>query len=578
MIEPKNSVKNTKPYDTPLFEEEYRLKIDANENIFGTSDKVLEVLKNITKEQLLRYPVYGNLSQKIADYAGVSIENIKVTNGADEALFALINTYLESGDVMLTVSPSFSMPKLYANLAGGKVVEIPYKKRWEFPLEDFLKEIQNNLKIKIVHLTSPNNPTGDCLNSEIAEKILEAAKDKLVIFDETYAAYCDFSMIGKVKEYDNIAVVKSFSKDFALAGMRIGYIITHPDRVKLLKTVISPYSVNTLASILAEAALSDLEHFSKVKKEVKSSVEFLSKGLKALGFTVYPSSANFVLLEAGEKAGFVYNTLLKNGIKIRKFLSSEMLSLVRITVPDIKNCEKIIELLKPKDTLIFDMDGVLVDVSKSYRTTIKKTYEYFSNGKTVDDSDISKAKNLGGLNNDWDLTEYLLKKYGINVNKNKIIDVFEKIYFDNGNGLINNEKFLFDKNLIERLAKLYNLAIFTGRPKEEALFTLKKEEVEKYFYPIITMDDLPSDRQKPDTLGIETIKRQLSSKDIYYFGDTKDDILCGNNANVNAVGVLPPQNQTEDLKEQLLRNGAKAVLTSINEILKITERNENENC
>jgi len=572
MIEPKKSVKSTEAYETPLFEEEYALKIDANENLFGASDKVLEVLHGITKEQLLKYPVYGKLSQKIADFYGVPIDCIKVTNGADEALFSLMNTYLENGDAMLTVTPSFSMPKLYAQISGGEVIEVPYKKRWQFPIDDFLKQIKNNKKIKIVHLTSPNNPTGECLSEENALKIIKAAKDKLVIFDETYAGYCDFSMIDRVKDFDNIAVVKSFSKDFALAGLRIGYIITHPDRVKLLKTVISPYSVNTIAVILAETALSDINHFKKVKKAVKKSVAFLSDGLKKLGFEVYPSEANFVLTDAGKKAGFVYNMLLKNGIKVRKFSSPDMDGLIRITAPDLKNCKKILTLLQPAKTLIFDMDGVLADVSKSYRTTIIKTYEHFAKGKTVTYDDIAKAKSLGGLNNDWDLTEYLLRKDGIKVNKNKLIEVFEKIYFDNGNGLIGKEKFLFDKKLIKKLAKKYNLAIFTGRPKHEALFTLQKEKIEQYFYPIITMDDLPQDNQKPDIAGIELIKEKLLSAEIYYFGDTIDDMLCGNNAKVNAIGILPPQNQSDEYKKLLLKHGAKTVLKSINEIEQITER------
>ena len=96
---------------------------------------------------------------------------------------------------------------------------------------------------------------------------MEKAKDKLVIFDETYGSYCENSMVSEVKNYDNLAVVKSFSKDFALAGLRIGYIITNPERVKILKTVISPYSVNAIAAIAAEAALSDLKHLEYVKKE-----------------------------------------------------------------------------------------------------------------------------------------------------------------------------------------------------------------------------------------------------------------------------------------------------------------------
>lgn len=576
LVEPKDSVKAIEPYEVPLFAEEYKLKLDSNENIFGCSNKVYEALRNLSSEQISRYPHYGVLTEKISEYISVPSEYIKVTNGADEALFALIQTYLSEKDAMITVTPSFSMPKLYANIIGASVIEVPYKKRWEFPINEFISEIKNNPKIKIVHITSPNNPTGECLPPEYAEKIISVSQDKLVIFDETYASYCKQSMIPKVKEYDNIAVVKSFSKDFALAGLRIGYIITEPKRIKVLKTVVSPYSVNIAATIAAEAALCDLEHLEKIKTEIRKSKEILSLGLQKLGFEVYPSEANFVLFDAGKKAEYVYHTLLKNGIKVRKFSAEQMQGLIRITAPDCDNSEMILSLLQPKKTLIFDMDGVLVDVSNSYRTTIKKTYEHFS-GKNLDYEEITKAKNLGGLNNDWDLTEYLLKKDGINVDKKQIIDIFEKIYFDDGKGLIKKEQFLFDKELIKELSQKYNLCIFTGRPETEANYTLKTNSIKEYFYPIITMDNLPKDKQKPDKYGIEIIKEKVMSTEIYYFGDTKDDIVCGKSAQIKTIGVLAPQHQSEEMKKHLTDNGAECVLSSINELLTITERETNAN-
>lgn len=572
MIEPKEAIKQIEPYEVPLFAEHYALKIDANENVFGCSPKVIERLKNITIEDISRYPHYGAVTQKIAEYLKISIDEIKVTDGADEALAALIQTYCDADDVMLTVTPSFSMPKLYANLAGAKVVELNYKKRWEFPTEDFLKEIETNPKIKIVHLTSPNNPTGECISEEIAEKILKAAQDKLVIFDETYGGYSGKSMISRVKDYENLAVVKSFSKDFALAGLRIGYIVTNSERIRLLKTVISPYSVNALAAIAAETALSDLEHFEKVKAEIQKSKEILTNGLENLGFTVYPSEANFVLINADEKAEFVYLTLLKNGIKVRKYSNKSMSGLLRITMPQVEKAKEIIEILQPKPTLIFDMDGVLADVSNSYRTTIKKTYEYFSD-REMNYERISEAKNSGGLNNDWDLTEFLLKSDGITVERQKLIEVFEKIYFDNGNGLINQEKFLANRNFFEELSKKYNLAIFTGRPSIEAIYTLKKENVEEFFYPIITMDDLPKDRQKPDSLGIEIIKNKiLTTDEIFYFGDTSDDMKCGKSANVKAIGVLPPQDKSSEMSARLLENGADRVLKTVTDFTLTEEK------
>lgn len=565
MCQPKEVIKNIVPYEVPLFPEEYELKIDANENVFGCSNKVLERLKNITAQDLSKYPHYGSVTYKIAEYLNIAPEEIKVTDGADEALLSLMQTYLDTNDEMLTVSPSFSMPKLYANLAGAKVVEIEYKKRWEFPLDDFLNELKNNAKIKVVLLTSPNNPTGECISGDIAEKILDAAKDKLVVIDETYAGYCGKSMVPKIKDFENLAVVKSFSKDFALAGLRIGYIVSNKSRIRLLKTVISPYSVNSLAAIAAEVALSDLEHFENIKKEVESSKKILVEGLNAAGFEVYNSEANFILCNAGEKADFIYNILLRNGIKIRRYSESKMCGLIRISIPPKEYAEKIISLIKPRPTLIFDMDGVLVDVSNSYRTAIKKTYEYFA-GKELSYDRISEAKNSGGLNNDWDLTEFLLNSDGITVDRDKLVEVFEKIYFDNGNGLINNEKFLAEKVFLANLSKKYNLAIFTGRPKDEATFALKKAGVENLFYPVITMDDLPVNRQKPDCLGIEVVKNKiLTTDDIVYFGDTSDDMKCGKSANVMAVGILPPQDKSSEMKELLLKNGAKTVLNNVNE-------------
>lgn len=570
MIQPRKSVQNIEEYETPLFEESYDLKIDANENLFGCSDKVLEAIQNISREQILKYPLYGKITEKIADYLHISPDCIKVTNGADEALFSLMLTYLEKDDVMLTVTPSFSMPKIYAKVVGGNVEEVPYKERWVFPSEEFFSEIKNNPDIKIVHLTSPNNPTGECLSEDLVEKILEIAKDKLVILDETYGSYCKSSFVNKVSEYENLVIVKSCSKDFALAGLRIGYIVTNAERIKTLKKVISPYSVNAVAAIAAEAALSDLKHLEKIKNEVKKSKEILMKGLENLGFTVFPSDANFVLTDVFEKKDYVYNLLISNGIKVRKFSDEKMKTCLRITAPQAENAQKLIEILQPKDTLIFDMDGVLVDVSSSYRTTVQKTFEYFAKEQITLD-EISAAKNLGGLNNDWDLTEYLLNQKGISVDRKKLVDVFEKIYFDEGRGLISNEKFLFDKSLISQLFGRYNLCIFTGRPRKEAEFTLEKESIRKYFGEIITMDDLPSDKQKPDTLGIQKILSKILTKKVFYFGDTKDDMICGKNAGVFPIGVLPPQDKSAALKEQLLKNGAVSVLYDINDLVKTVE-------
>lgn len=211
--------------------------------------------------------------------------------------------------------------------------------------------------------------------------------------------------------------------------------------------------------------------------------------------------------------------------------------------------------------IIFDMDGVLIDTSNSYRVAIKETFEYFAK-KEMTFEEITEAKNLGGLNNDWDLTEYLLKKHSINVDYKQIVDVFQGIYLK----LLPYEKSLVDARFISELSQNHHLAIFTGRPRPEALFALERHNVIDYFYPVITMDDLPQDKQKPNTLGIEMIKEQIQADKIYYLGDTVDDMICAKNAKVIGIGVLPPQDKSDSLKERLQKAGAVVVLNETKEL------------
>jgi len=166
------------------------------------------------------------------------------------------------------------------------------------------------------------------------------------------------------------------------------------------------------------------------------------------------------------------------------------------------------------------------------------------------------VKKLGGLNNDWDLTEFLLKKQGLEIEKDDIVNVFQSHYAK----LADIEEMLVDKSFFEKLSKNYNLAIFTGRLKKEAHYTLEKNEVLKYFYPIITLDDVGLGRQKPDSLGIEMVKEKIITDKIYYLGDTVDDMICASSSCVFGIGVLPPQDKSDELKQLLKSENAMVVL------------------
>lgn len=571
MLKAKKSVENMAGYYVPMYEKEWDIKIDSNENNYGPSPKVINAIKNCNYKNISFYPFYGELSKKIADFYGFNINNIKVTNGADEAIQGIIQTYMENGESLLTVDISFEMPVIYSKIQNGNVIQVPYKEKWKFPIEEFLKALNNN-NVKIVYIASPNNPTGSVIEENDLIKIIDNAENKVIIIDETYANYAKTSYKEYAKKYQNVFIVRSFSKDFALAGMRLGCIISNEENINNLKKVISPYSVNSFAMIAGITSLDDANYFYSIREEIIQSREFLSNFFKELGAVVYTSYANFILADFKNKAEYVYNKLKQANISVKLFKKGSLLeNHLRVSIPTKQGIEKIKEVLKIKPSLVFDMDGVLIDARNSYRVAVQKTFEKFS-GKTITFEDIQTAKNQGGLNNDWDLTQYFLKKEGINIEYEKIVETFNNFYWNDGNGLINDENSLFDRNLFLELKKYYNISIFTGRLRHEAQFAIEKYKMENIFYPVITTGDIPENCGKPNPYGLNLTKEITISNKYYYFGDTPDDIRAANAAGFIAIGVLPPQDKSEKLKEILFSVGAKYVLNSVNDIKTILEK------
>lgn len=560
----KKTIQEIKPYPTSLFEEEGYLKLDSNESDFGPSPKVIEALRQVEPNEIQYYPYYGKLLRKLADFHSVNIENIILTAGADESISAILGTFLEYGDTVLTVAPTFVMPKIYSKIGGLKYKEISYCEKWKFPADEFIKNINC---ADLITLTTPNSPTGELIERNIIEKIIKKAGDRAVLIDETYANYAGITNLDLIKNHENIFIVRSFSKDFALAGLRLGYVISAPQNIKNLRKYLAPYNVSALTVKAGLAALDDIRYLENVKTEMEQSKKLMTQELEKFGAKVYSSKTNFLCADFGKKAGFVYKKLLDNKIKVKYFDHTSLLeNCFRIAVPKLENTQKILETLKIKPAIVFDMDGVLIDASKSYRVAVQKTFQHFS-GKEITPEDISAAKKLGGLNNDWDLTEFFLKKYGFNINYDDIVDVFQSYY----EKLADVEAPLVSKEFFQNLSKDYNLAIFTGRTKEEAFFTLDKHGFTQYFYPVITMEEVGFDRQKPDCLGLEIIKEKIISDKIYYLGDTVDDMVCAITAGVCGIGVLPPQDKSEDLKNLLKSKNAMVVLNQATDLIEFMD-------
>ncbi len=215
--------------------------------------------------------------------------------------------------------------------------------------------------------------------------------------------------------------------------------------------------------------------------------------------------------------------------------------------------------------LVFDMDGVLVDVTESYRETIQRTVEHFS-GRRISRADIQDWKNRGGWNDDWALSNALIRDAGVEAEYQSVVDYFNSIFHGNGSdGLILRERWIAKNGLFERLSECFQMAVFTGRLRWEAELTLQRCAPHLRFEPIIGTDNVT--RPKPAPEGLLRICQQSSARKRWYIGDTVDDARCAREAEVPFIGIAAPASPRHDELVKLLKaENAVAVLDDINQL------------
>lgn len=215
--------------------------------------------------------------------------------------------------------------------------------------------------------------------------------------------------------------------------------------------------------------------------------------------------------------------------------------------------------------LVFDMDGVLVDVSASYRETIRRTVEYFT-GRLVDHARIQDYKNRGGFNNDWDLAHALIRELGRDVPYMEVVERFQLIFLGSeGDGLIRAERWIPRPGLLERLAERFRLAVFTGRLRQEAELTLQRFAASVAFDPIVAHEDVVQTKPAPE--GLLKIAALAGGAPLCYVGDTVDDARCARAAQASFIGVAAPANpRRAELARLLAWEGALAVIEDVNQL------------
>jgi histidinol-phosphate aminotransferase len=328
---PRRAVQRMAPYSPPTAGRAGKLRLDFNENTIGCSPRVVRALKSgVSREKLAVYPEYGEVRERLAAFFGVASQGLLFTNGTDEAIQVLINTYVDDNDGVLVLAPSYAMYRFYAEVAGAEVTEVPYHPAdLAFPLEELLAAITP--ATKAVLIANPNNPTGTALDLAGVRQILAKAANAAVLIDEAYFEFYGVTALPLVREYPNLFVSRTFSKVYGMAGLRLGCVFSQAENIAWLHKAQSPYSVNALAVLCAAEAVEDRAYIESYVKEALESRRLLCRALDRLRIPYFPSEANFVLARFGPRSIEIRDRLREKGVLVRD-RSYEIAGCVRITV------------------------------------------------------------------------------------------------------------------------------------------------------------------------------------------------------------------------------------------------------
>lgn len=319
------------PYSPPTGGRADKLRLDFNENTVGCSPKVLAYIREkLDANTFAVYPEYGETRAALAAFFQVDEPQIVLTNGTDEAIQVLVNTFIDDDDEVLILHPSYAMYRFYSEVAGARVRELGYREgTLAFPLEELLDAIRP--ETKAILIANPNNPTGTGIGLRGVERILGRAPQAAVLIDEAYYEFSKVTALELVNRYPNLFVSRTFSKVFGMAAMRVGVILTQAANAGMMRKAQSPYSVNLLGAMAVRAAVQDTEYVESYVAEVLAARQMVYEGFDRLGIRYYPSQANFVLFEAGARSLELRDALRARGVLVRD-RSYEIAGCVRVTV------------------------------------------------------------------------------------------------------------------------------------------------------------------------------------------------------------------------------------------------------
>lgn len=323
-------------------------KLASNENPLGPSNKAIEAIKKYAGKVNI-YPDGGGyyLKRALVEKLGLEEEKIILGNGSDEIISLITRVFLQKGEEAIMGDPSFLMYKIDTQLSQARIIPIPLND-FRLNLPAMAKAITP--KTKLIFISNPNNPTGTIVEEkEVRIFLKDLSPQIIVIFDEAYFEYVEDEnypqTINLLNGGNNIVILRTFSKIYGLAGLRVGYGISQPQIIKILNRARPPFNVNSLAQVAALASLKDQDQIIRSKKLIKEEKEYLYSKLDKMKLSYIPTQANFILIKLGIKAPYIEKKLLQDGIIIRGMKAYNLTQYIRLTIGTREQNEKFIRAL-----------------------------------------------------------------------------------------------------------------------------------------------------------------------------------------------------------------------------------------
>jgi len=554
-VTPRAIINSLPPYKKPQEGRYDFVRLDFNENTKGFSD--IFNCSELPAELFNTYPEYEKLNSKIADFYSVSPENLILTNGSDEGISVVSYSFIEAGkDRAIVSDPCFAIIPHSLKLAGAEIRSVKVNADLSFNINGIETELKNGAKIAF--FASPENPTGAVLENKTVESWCKAYPNTLFVIDEAYGEYNESSCLSLINKFDNLIVLKTFSKAWGMAGLRLGIVFGKLELIEILGRVKLPYSVNAAAVWMA---LKLLENAERVKAEVKNSLirlENLATEIEHRGYKVTRGQSNSVLIDMGFLAKKFTDYCRAQSVLVRD--RSEVIGgMVRVSTGTEDENEKFLMVLDQFSKsfgIMFDLDDTIVDTSKSFAKVVEKLVEQYT-GMPLKEGELRSLKAEGGYNDDWLATQELIRRRGFEADIEDVvltaIPMYKQIAME-------AEELICDLSVLETLRKRHKVFVVTGRCRVE-YDPIWGERLDPVFDQVYCVGDRPHLHAKPSGDYLEACMKENNLTDAIYIGNSVDDVAAALSVKVEAFGVTT----TLDA-EQLTKSGASRVMNSVDEL------------